>query len=153
MRAGLFKSIQGCFLSTQLITPPDQSQFTNFIQWSPWSKKCEIEIGQMIENNVSTYPWSKKCDTFIHRCKRIFLKLKILSNSIHHAIKKSTNCPAVPRLQAAMGVATPWLLHIFLGIVAASWVETINQAGMQSLGTTQGRGSSIWNTPVIYIYL
>lgn len=31
-----------------------------------------------------------------------------------------------------MGVATPWLLHIFLGIVAASWVETINQAGMQT---------------------
>ena len=45
-----------------------------------------------------------------------------------------------PRLQAAMGVAhLPRLLHIFLGIVAASWVETINQAGMQSLGTT-GRG-------------
>ena len=72
---------------------------------------------------------------------------------VHHAIKKSTNCPALPRLQAAMGVATPWLLHIFLGIVAASWVETINQAGMQSLGTTQGRGSSIWNTPVIYIFI
>ena len=65
------------------------------------------------------------------------------------SMKKSANL-SPDGTQAAMGVATPRLLHIFLGMVAASWVETMNQAGMQSLGTTGEETYEISHT--IYIH-